>query len=263
MTTTREARVPRPEGETLQHTKTQFGFLAGSCAAFDTGHTAEAQRIATHLRILLYKKGTNKALLGQYGVPDKLRLFDSAGAYDLDSYSPFSLVGVHMDVTPGQLVHAVSYIPNFGDAERHQPALWAQIRALMEGRKLPRGAGFHLPIGEWWEQPVMRDAEGRTFSREKLVSYLANTDGGAHVDPGLPEDYHALSRLNSAAVHAGASGTSFALAFGEALSVEYVRDNNMAFTELGSPVPASVRQIAWELMRSIRGQFPELLRKPY
>ena len=95
--------MPRPEGETLQHTKTQFGFLAGSCAAFDTGHTAEAQRIATHLRILLYNKGTNKALLGQYVVPDKLRLFDSAGAYDLDSYSPFSLVGVHMDVTPGSL----------------------------------------------------------------------------------------------------------------------------------------------------------------
>ncbi|MFP3581350.1 hypothetical protein SB659_17445 [Arthrobacter sp. SIMBA_036] len=276
MTLKNAARIPRPEGETLEHTRVQFEFLAQSCDAFDSGKEAEGARMATNLRVLLHQRGQSHALLGQCGVMENLWLFDSAGQYPVhDTHSPLALVGVQYEITPGKQIDRAWYIPNLGNVVRQQPNLNFQIRELLHGRKAPRGAGFHLRIDDWWKQPVMRDTAGREFSREQLVLFLANTDGGAHVDASLPEDYYALSRLNSAAVYAGMGAPKIvvsenatptdeythqmALSVGAAPTEEYIRENKMTFNELGSPVPASVRQIAWELMRSVKQQFPELL----
>lgn len=279
MTASKGDRIPRPEGETVEHTRVQFDFLAQSCDSFDNGKEAEGARIATYLRILLHQQGRSRALLGQCGVLEDLWLFDSAGQYATqDKHSPLALVGVQYAVTPGERIDRAWYIPNLGNVVRQQPNIRFQIQELLQGRKAPRGAGLHLRMEEWWKQPVIRDAAGREFSREQLVLYLANTDGGAHVDTALPEDYFALSRLNSAAVYAGMgapqivlseNGSStdeythqMALSVGEAPTEEYIRKNRMTFMELGSPVPASVRQIAWELARSVKQQFPQLVKAP-
>lgn len=279
MTPRKEVRVPRPEGETLQHARLQFDFLNQSCVAFDNGKEAEGARIATNLRILLHQAGRSHALLEQCGVLQDLWLYDSAGQYAKeDEHSPLALAGVQYDITPGEQISGVRYVPNLGTAVRQQPSTGFQLRELLNGRKAPRGAGFHLRIEKWWKEPVIRDTEGREFSREKLVLCLANTDGGAHVDSLLPEDYYALSRLNSASVHAGmgeaqlvpswdgASAGDYthqlALSVGAAPTREYILVNRMAFRELGSLVPASVRQIAWELMRSVKQQHPTFMEAP-
>lgn len=54
-----------------------------------------------------------------------------------------------------------------------------------------------VPFTSWWCDPVLKDVKGRKFSRLDLVSHVADTDGGAHVDPSLDEAYMALSRQNS------------------------------------------------------------------
>jgi len=40
-------------------------------------------------------------------------------------------------------------------------------------------------------------SEKNIFTRRKIVLELSDTDGGAHVDAGLKDDYFALSRDNS------------------------------------------------------------------
>jgi hypothetical protein len=50
---------------------------------------------------------------------------------------------------------------------------------------------------DWWNTPVLKDQQGRKFCRRELIQNVANTDGGAHVDPQLEEAYMDLSRNNS------------------------------------------------------------------
>ena len=80
---------------------------------------------------------------------------------------------------------------------------------------------------DWWTTTVILDASGSSFSRMDLVLALANKEGGAHVDPELEASYAALSR-------SGSLGW-------------IVSDDTGARPLTESPVPASVRQIAYEL----------------
>jgi len=54
-----------------------------------------------------------------------------------------------------------------------------------------------IPFVQWWNDPVLKDQQGRTFNRRELILNVADTDGGAHVDPELDEKYMELSRKNS------------------------------------------------------------------
>lgn len=101
-----------------------------------------------------------------------------------------------------------------------------------------RGRREPKPFSEWWTTPVLNDHIGNKFARRELVLGLAHMDGGAHVDPELEEAYAALSRDNSL-------GWTF-----------YRNEERLPDT---SPVPANVRQIAYELQRTIEEQLGDLI----
>lgn len=94
-----------------------------------------------------------------------------------------------------------------------------------------------IPFVDWWNDPVLKDNRGRTFCRRELVLNVADTDGGAHVDPELEEAYMAISRENSL-------GWVFRTGGGDA-ALE------------GRPELACMRQIAHELLTTIHKFVPE------
>lgn len=85
-----------------------------------------------------------------------------------------------------------------------------------------------VPFSAWWNAVVFKDKRGNTFSRREVVLTLANQDGGAHVDPELDEDYAGLSKENT---------LGWNLKAGE---------QDVPWPS--NPVPASVRQIAHEIL---------------
>ena len=89
-------------------------------------------------------------------------------------------------------------------------------------------------FGDWWHQSVVKDAQGREFSRWDLVRVVANQDGGAHVDPKVDQLHYQLTRLNSLGISRG----------------ETPRD---------SPVPATLRQIGWEVHSMLHDHRRDLL----
>lgn len=99
-----------------------------------------------------------------------------------------------------------------------------------------------LPFDRWWTEPLWKDKRGVAFDRKRLVLALVNKDGGAHVDPNLDEDYDALSRNNSLGIKKGPSlvGPVF---------------------DMATPVPAAVRQIGHEMVRSCQWWLPRALAK--
>jgi hypothetical protein len=49
-----------------------------------------------------------------------------------------------------------------------------------------------VSLSDWWNQTMLVVADGSetiTFTRKSLLLTLANKEGGAHVDPALPEEY--------------------------------------------------------------------------
>lgn len=97
-----------------------------------------------------------------------------------------------------------------------------------------------LRFRPWWSQPVLDDGEGSHFNRRDLVLGLAHKDGGAHVDLDLERAYAALSRSNS-------------------LGWEFGAGDGDDWTPAGSPIPANVRQIGYELECTLTEQLAELI----
>lgn len=252
----------RPSDETTDAVREQICFLHASCKAFDDGEIRESKRIATSLRVLLHHtadtpRGNSHALLGQVGVLDGLLILDSAGEVDLERpESTFTLTAIHMKVHGDHEGFQNSFVPKFdGDGPYAQPDPRAQIHALLNGSKAGRAPGLHIPFPRWWKQTVINGPKGQKFNRKGLVLAVANQDGGAHVDPALDADYYELTRLNALEVYAGGNKEQMYLSWGR----PDPQVENAELTSAGSPVPASLRQIAWELIKSLEGRHPDLM----
>lgn len=90
----------------------------------------------------------------------------------------------------------------------------------------------------WWQGlHIICAKDGALFTRSDIVLAVANTDGGSHVDPGLREAYDNLSRNNS---------------------LNWVAISPEGTTPLSNPVLPTIRQIAFEVERSLVREFPEL-----
>lgn len=146
-----------------------------------------------------------------------------------------------MEERPNQL--GATWLPTLDAWDRRlqeRPQLPPDVEetlARMRAEDSLRSRGRWLPFAGWWDADVLRDKGGQNFTRADLVRALAKTDGGADVDPGLDEAYHRLSRQSS-------SGWVIKL------------ENGPDVPPL-SPALASVRQVAFEVERSLhRGEPP-------
>lgn len=96
---------------------------------------------------------------------------------------------------------------------------------------------FQRDFDEWWTAPVFKDGKGRVLTRKDVVLIAANQDGGAHVDPKLDETYFELTRANS---------------------LGWVASDGINVTPFDGPERAALRQIAHEMMKTLRPDFKQM-----
>lgn len=104
-------------------------------------------------------------------------------------------------------------------------------------RQLPWLDGPHMkmsPFDAWWDKVVFRDSNKNSLSRKKLVLTAANQDGGAHIDPKIDATYQGIKA-------------------GETISRKAAMDGREITTN--SPVPASIRQIGHEVLKTLLGDY--------
>jgi hypothetical protein len=95
----------------------------------------------------------------------------------------------------------------------------------------------HFP--DWWQKNVILvDELGNIYTRETLVLQVADTNGGAHVDTHLDETYAHLSRDSTLGLMAVRNGRK-----------EDFRNRT---------VRPSIRQIAHEVLRTLKDEFPDI-----
>lgn len=207
--------MKRTEDELRKALKQQIKFLENSCKAFDVGDESEALRIATVLRVLLHDTPKSASLLKLLGLKDTIEFIDSAEPID-----PVQTTSKH----DGRTVFAVSGMPG----------LFA-ITFTREGSKLvPRlDSGMYargaVTFDEWWNDGCIPGHGKARHSRSWLIKQMANKEGGAHVDPEITIGYAELK-------------TS---------TMGMTVNSNGIVGFINSPADVSVRQVAWEVLKSL------------
>jgi hypothetical protein len=206
-------RIDRTHGSYSSQLRTQRELLRNAASRFDEGSRAEAVNLAARLRVLLYDgRKPGAALLAQLGLRDTLPLLDTA----LAEPPPGVLV------MGGGLCMITAILGDPGGS---------QYRAALGDLSPDR---IHPPAAfvDWWDEPIFTGDSETKLSRSSLVRWVANQDGGAHVDPRIDSSYATL--VDQGVQTFNPSGL----------------DKNLAWP--------SVRQIAYELEMSLdRGVFED------
>ena len=233
-------RVPRDDHEAQLFA--QLDFLRSSNGMYGRGYRHFAQLLAVHIRVLVHNNPpSSHSLLSQLNVQNTMQFLDSAGEVDeANQMSEFNLVFLRSSTSgPGE------YVPFLGTRQNVQEEIEKSTfyKQAIEEFAARKGRPMLLPwqprdFDTWWTMAVVKDDEGRTFSRKDLVLFVANQDGGAHIDPTLRSQLADLSRNNSL-------GWSYLTIMGP--------------QALSNPIPAMIRQISYEMHESLLRQFPQLV----
>jgi len=217
------SKSERSKEDSQRLLREQITFLRSSAAAYDQGFEGEAKRLATVIRVLLHDIKTSKSLLRQLGLKDKMLYQDTALKIYTNNLLPTNGLAV------------------LNGIRNEAGELTAQYVAPLSKLDTPRRHD-PKPFDQWWKTTVIKDEKGKLFCRERLVLIAANKEGGAHVDPKLDPAYEALSRGNS-------MGWIVTSAAGEE-------------PPLNDPALASIRQIAFEVDRTLASYRPDLVGPP-
>jgi len=214
--------MPRSRDELLDLLREKLDDLRISNQVFDHGRLAESKRIAQAIRVLLHHTSRSHALINQLGLQDSLTWVDTAGVIDPTNLASTGGLTA-MRTGGGQEAQYIAMLDDYPPFDM----------LTASGTRIRKGS--RIPFGEWWGNDVIKDADGRLFSRRQLVLALSNKEGGAHVDPEPEAAYAALA--------AGSMGWRHHI--GDDTEGELLKSN---------PVFPSVRQIGYEVIESLRQQ---------
>lgn len=210
-------RVPRDEAEYPGAFHTQLELLGNAATGFDAGSLAEAQNLATRIRVLVHDgPGPGRSFLVQIGAKERLPYLDTAQAED-----PPGVIGF------GGGLCMISAVTGDEGSSRYK----APLDRLAPERQHPPSA-----FVDWWQDEILADDRGNSFSRRAFVLAVANQDGGSHFDDTLDAAYAELTRDRSLASFQPAPG------------------GDESFKNIAPP---TIRQIAYELQQTLTEQVVE------
>ncbi len=215
---------PLTSKDLLDSLKEQITFLDTSCNSFDQGNLIESKRIALTLRILFHDTKNSKSLLS---------IIDS-NLMMLNTAIPIVETGVKMFSSP-LTMQKISKNPE---------SLTFKFEPALENFKESRPWNF-IEFKNWWNQVILVDSDTITYTREELVLHMADTDGGAHVDPKQDEKYYELSKTNKTGIRT--------------YKGDITKPETLVFSDIDSkPHLPAMRQIGFEVLHSIRRKYSEI-----
>lgn len=225
------SRVPRTAQDLTQALRDQVELLQLACDNFDAGRVVAARNMATQLRVLLHeptRKGSRSVpLLRQVKFPSRFLNL----AFPIDPRV--------LTILKGAAEPRGSDVPVCGLVNVKMNSSGASFFAPLDDVSDRSRAWKAFP--DWWMAPVVRDYKGRVFTRHDLVIAIADTDGGAHVDSGLPPSYAELKE-----------GIGLGWAVRAEGRLSYVRDLELH----------CLRQISHEFLSTLRRYLPWSLKTP-
>ena len=197
----------RSRDEFLEKLHEQLRWLERSANAYDQGDVSEAIQMATRFRVLFHDKGRQVSVMTHLGMKSSLRLLSTALPLRPGS-GGFALITLNMLLDPQQF----DYTPKLATSTRKSI----------------------VPFTQWWSGEAIfeRVEPGAAIVRKDLILEATETDGGAHVDAKLNQEYRYL-----------VNGAGFAINLNPDLgepSTETFKNAHFA----------SLRQMAYEVLSS-------------
>ena len=218
--------VPRTKAEVEKIAEEIRDYLIRLCKDYDNGNTFAIVLVAVLLRTLLKTKRRKKEELSTISVLEQLGLHtmpfvDSTALKGSFSFWQFgnnicNHTFLMQNVYGGLLIKKVTNKDN---------GLNLDFLPLLDANKNSRT----LPFEEWY-QGVVFESKEYSFTRENCIEHVADKDGGAHLDRNIPMDYYT---------------------FRQPTALHVLIDGQLAVFNQ-NPVYVSVRQIAWEVLESIK-----------
>ena len=219
--------IPRTQAETEQIGRDCLAYLQHLCEDYDKGNTFAVVLIAVVLRTLLKTRGSTVSVLEQLGL-HTIPFVDSS--LPKGSFSFWQLgdnicnhTFLMQNVYGGLLIKKVTNKDN---------GLNLDFLPLLGANKNSKT----LPFEEWY-QGVVFESKEYSFTRENCIEYVADKDGGAHLDRNIPMDYYT---------------------FRQTTALHVLIDGQLAVFNQ-NPVYVSVRQIAWEVLESWEEEYQRRL----
>ncbi|KST49673.1 hypothetical protein NE256_13100 [Enterococcus faecium] len=170
----KEKKIKITEDNLKDSLNEQYHFLLQSASQFDKGNFFEAKRLATTSRVLLRDTRNSASLLKQLGVKDSLLYYNtSLFIKDVVLYSGPVTIATIPNKLNGQYFN--TYWPLF-DEYGPSPTL------------VPL-----LSFDHWYNTKMLINGID-SFTRKEIIGYLADQDGGAHIDAEIDKKYHNLKQ---------------------------------------------------------------------
>lgn len=225
-----------------EHLKDQVELLLSYCEAFDKGQHAMIKPMAASLRLLLHARGKNSVpLLAQLGL--RGGRWRSVATHPIDSKRrPMPLCGFTAQVKNELGPAGPTIVEDSLEAKWEPNLIEPKVRGVRK-----------ILFDEWWEMPVaINPSSGVKFSRKNIVLHVADTDGGAHVDPELDQDYADFKEGDFLGVKIVIEPHRFA--------IEYSGTNGTPMTGANR---AAIRTITHEVLLTLRDKAPQSFSRPY
>lgn len=213
-----EPTVPREQSDYYESLLEQLEFLIDDCDSYDRGKFNRSKQISMTIRNLVVTTGSSTSVLTHLKRRESMK-FCSTASFPKNAVFYLGMVfPISVTKKDGSITHI--YLP-FLNSNKSVLKKW-------------------VPFERWWHQKVIIHND-LTFSRYNMIDYMANQDGGGHVDSDVVEKYYKISK-----------GTE---------SMFYATDKPLDIDpyQKGEPFKylhfALVRQIAHELILSIRKEF--------
>ena len=206
------AKINRQAGELQEKLLQQIELLELANENFDKGREVAALNAGTILRVLLHDTPQSHSLFNQLGIKN-IKFLDTSHDSHPGTYLGL-IVKYFSGVQDGQ-GGDVLYKPTFTSDFHFRNKNW-------------------LDFDTWWNMKILINESGESLTRKQLILFIANQEGGAHIDPQIDEIYDKFR-------HSYSGGLRI---FGSKSGIERKFDN--------IPVLPSVRQISFEVMESLK-----------
>jgi len=208
-------KAQRTKEETISALKEQLKLLTINCVTYDNGNEIIGKQISVVLRTLFHEGKTSRSLLKEMGIREITWLNTSHGLHLDNQISECSLLTMNVSVGSGGIYLAKCQTQYNLDEYRF------------------------IPFSQWWNMPVILDEQKHVINRREIVHYVADTDGGAHVDLELDEEYKEIIKPNYLGWN-----------YGDEI-------NGKPFS--GKIELICMRQIAFEVLSTIKTKYPRLI----
>lgn len=214
----KKSEVSRDFSDYQENLEEQLHFIVNACKMYDQGELIYAKQIATHIRILVHDTKFSTSLLKLLNRKESMK-FCSTATFPKNPIFHISFISPINIRRDDKIIN--TFVPNFNETSPGENKKWVDFNT-------------------WYNHNVLV-SKPNYFSRKDMILYLSNKDGGAHIDPNIEERYYEITKgLKSFLYSSAVSLTEDPYHKGE----PYL---NLYF--------ASVRQIAHELILSIRKEF--------